>query len=147
MTRATHAPEVPFANHQRNNQRSNLVVVISGDGELITSVPSSVAGEILSVRTAINWMCGILMCLYYISCAFVLKLACSRCKWLNFLHYIWTIFFSYQWSGKCKGVKYRMVSVCYRLKMGYCWSMLRDLLVNKFNLELVSITLTSFWCE
>ena len=45
--RNTYDPEMPFARHQRNSQRSTLVVVISGDGELLTSAPSSVAGEML----------------------------------------------------------------------------------------------------
>ena len=52
VTRATHGPEMPFVGHQRKSQRSTLVVVISGDGELVTSAPSSVAGEMLPVRAA-----------------------------------------------------------------------------------------------
>ena len=51
VMRATHEPEMPFARHQRNSQRSILVVVISGDGKLLTSAPSSVAGEMLFMRT------------------------------------------------------------------------------------------------
>ena len=42
---ATPEPEMPFARHQRNSQRSTLVVVISGDGELLTSAPNCVADE------------------------------------------------------------------------------------------------------
>ena len=51
VTRPTYVTEIHFARHQGNSQRSTLVVVISGDGELLTSVPNSVAGEMLSVRT------------------------------------------------------------------------------------------------
>ena len=52
MTRPTNEPEMPFARHQRNSQRNTLVVVISGDGEMLTSAPSSVAGEMGLVCTA-----------------------------------------------------------------------------------------------
>ena len=54
VTRFTHEPEMPFAKHQRNSQKSTLVVVISGDGELLTSVLSSVAGEMMPVRSGYN---------------------------------------------------------------------------------------------
>ena len=51
VTRATHEPEIRFARYRRNIQRSTLVVLlvvlISGDGELLTSAPNSVAGEML----------------------------------------------------------------------------------------------------
>ena len=50
VTRPTFVTEIHFARHQGNSQRSTLVVVISGDGELLTSAPNSVAGE-MSVRT------------------------------------------------------------------------------------------------
>ena len=49
-TCATNEPEMPFTRHQRNSQRITLVVVSSGDGELLSSAPSSVAGEMLPVR-------------------------------------------------------------------------------------------------
>ena len=42
---------MPCARYQRNCQKSTLVVVIIGDGELLTSAPSSVAGELSLVRT------------------------------------------------------------------------------------------------
>ena len=51
VTGATNMPKMPFARHQRNSQRSTLVVVISSDGELLTSAPSSVAGEMSLVRS------------------------------------------------------------------------------------------------
>ena len=51
---ATNEPEMPFVRHQRNSQRSTLVVVISGDGELLTSAPTSVEGEMSLVRTGFN---------------------------------------------------------------------------------------------
>ena len=54
VTRATYEPEMPFARHKCNSQRSNLVVVISSDGELLTSAPSSVAGEMSLVCTGFN---------------------------------------------------------------------------------------------
>ena len=40
-----------FARHQRNSQRSTLVMVISTDGELLTSASSSVVGEMFPVGT------------------------------------------------------------------------------------------------
>ena len=50
VTNAMHEPEIPFARHQRNSESCPLVVVINGDGEL-TSTASSVATEMLLVRT------------------------------------------------------------------------------------------------
>ena len=43
-----------FARHQRTSQRSTLVVVISGDGELLTSARNSVADEMSLIRTGFN---------------------------------------------------------------------------------------------
>ena len=59
MARATHEPEMPFARYRRSSKRRTLgvrvtVVVISGDGELLTSVPNSVAGEMLLVHTTLT---------------------------------------------------------------------------------------------
>ena len=51
VSHATHEPEINFAKHQRNSQRSTIVVVIISDGELLTSALNSVAGEMLPVRT------------------------------------------------------------------------------------------------
>ena len=51
VTRSTHEPEMPFARYQRNSQRSTLVVVISADGDQLTSAPSSVGGKMLPVCT------------------------------------------------------------------------------------------------
>ena len=57
-TRSTHEPERHFARHQRNSQKEHgcgaTVVVISCDGELLTSAPSTVAREMLPVRTALT---------------------------------------------------------------------------------------------
>ena len=50
VTRASHEPEMPFARHQRNSQRSTLVVVISGDGEQLTTAQNSVAGEMRAFK-------------------------------------------------------------------------------------------------
>ena len=54
VTRATNEPEMHFSRHQRNSQRSTFVVVITGDGEQLTSAPSSVAKEMLPVRTELK---------------------------------------------------------------------------------------------
>ena len=55
VTLSTNEPEMPFARHQRNSQKSTLVVVIiRGDGELLTSAPSVVAGEMSLVRTVLQ---------------------------------------------------------------------------------------------
>ena len=47
VTPETDEPEIPYARHQRNSQRSSIMVVISGDGELLTSAHdlSGVGGE------------------------------------------------------------------------------------------------------
>ena len=50
VMRASHDHEIPFAWYQRNSQRNTLVVVINGDGELLTSAASRVARKMLPVR-------------------------------------------------------------------------------------------------
>ena len=62
---AAHEPEMLFARHQRNRQRGTLMVVISGDGELLTNTPSGVACEMRLVRTAFNTMSSLLFPLKY----------------------------------------------------------------------------------
>ena len=51
VTRETNEPEISFARYQGNSQRSALVVVISGGGELLTSAPRGVPSEMSLVRT------------------------------------------------------------------------------------------------
>ena len=55
VKRATDNPKTPFARHHHNSQWSTLVVVICGDGELLTSAPSFVEGQLNLVRTGLNY--------------------------------------------------------------------------------------------
>ena len=67
VMRATHEPVMPFARHQCNSQlKSTLLVVISGDGDLLTSTSSSVASEMLPVRTKlVNSLQSIIKSTFY----------------------------------------------------------------------------------
>ena len=56
---ATNEPETPFATHQHNSQRSTLVVVISSDGELLTSAPTMLTPKMDTHRTNKTIFCCI----------------------------------------------------------------------------------------
>ena len=59
VMRATNESGMTFARDQRNSQRSTLVVVIISDGELLTSAPCSVAGEMLPVQNRLQSMVSV----------------------------------------------------------------------------------------
>ena len=61
VTHVTHEPKMPSARlsqasaqQSEEHSRGATVVVISGDWELLTKAPSSVAGEMLLLRTALT---------------------------------------------------------------------------------------------